>query len=311
MVQLVKDYGKTIDWNVGALFAHDRFMWKLLDICKELNYEVPIKYVFGSIPCRFQGGRVAPRDADLENAYKIFDAYRDRGVGCRLTFSNVFITEDDLGDDLSNNLLDYLNTHNDTGLNGVIVASDILAKYIKEKYPTLQLISSQVKPSCETGLGDDKDTVEYYNNLFDLYDVVVVNPFKVNDVKFLNGIRYPERVEFIANHRCVPNCPRAKVHYETQMMLGNKFLSNEDYSEEEKRLAKINAECIEIKKQYPLAGNSFSQSDIEQLLRMGFTQFKIEGRDNDGVCFIRDLGDYIFNTYLYDRIASSIMEIAV
>lgn len=310
MVQLIKDYGKPIEWNIGSLFAHDRYAWGLIDILNELGYENPIKYVFGSIPCLFQGGRVPPRDAELNDALKIMDNYNDRGVGCRLTYSNVFIEESDLDDEICNKMLSHLNNRGGVG-NGVIVSSDILAKYIKGKYPNLQIIASQVKPSVETGLGSDKDTVDYYNKLFDIYDIIVVNPFKVQDGEFLNKLVHHDRVEFIANHRCTPDCPIAKLHYETQMQFGMKALKQEDYSKELELLDKINEECLKVKATYPLAGTSLSQSDIEGLVRLGFNQFKLEGRDNDGICFIRDLGDYIFVSYLYQRLANALMQEAV
>lgn len=309
MVQLVKDYGKSLDWNVGSLFAHDRFMFKLLDVVKELGYESPIKYVFGSIPCLFQGGRIPPRDAEVQDALDIMTSYNDRGVACRLTFSNTFITEDDLKDELCNTLLQHLNERCETVENGVIVSSNILAGYIKEKYENLQIIASQVKPSTECILG--RDSADYYNDLFDLYDIIVVNPFKVNDIQFLRDLKYHDRVEFIANHRCVPNCPMAKAHYEVQMKIGMKALRGEAYEEEMATLVEINRACLATKKAYPLAGNSYSQSDMELLIREGFTQFKIEGRDNDAGCFIRDLGEYIFVSHLYNRISAAIMDQAV
>lgn len=311
MLQLVKDYGKNLNWNIGSLYAHDRFVYKLVDVLKELEYESPIKYVFGSIPCLFQGGRIPPRDAKVEDALDILDEYNKREIGCRLTFSNIFLTKEDLNDELCNILLKHLNENGERAENGVIVASNLLANYIREKYENLQIIASQVKPSVECTLGKNKDTVGYYNDLFDLYDVIVVNPFKINDIEFLRELKYHERVEFIVNHRCVPDCPMAKKHYETQMMLGMKALRGESYKDEEYTLASINHNCIATKKAYPLAGNSYSQSDIELLVREGFTQFKIEGRDNDAGCFIRDLGEYIFTSHLYNRISAAIMEQAI
>lgn len=309
MVQLVKDYGKNLDWNVGSLFAHDRFMFKLFDVIKELGYENPIKYVFGSIPCLFQGGRIPPRDAEIEDAIAIMDSYNDRGVACRLTFSNTFLTEEDLQDELCNTLMAHLNERAETVENGIIVSSNILAGYIREKYENLQIIASQVKPSTECVLG--KDSADYYNELFSLYDIIVVNPFKINDIQFLRNLKDHDRVEFIANHRCVPDCPMAKAHYEVQMKIGMKALRGESYDEEMKTLIDINRSCLAVKKSFPLAGNSYSQSDIELLIREGFTQFKIEGRDNEAGCFIRDLGEYIFVPHLYNRIAAAIMDRAI
>ena len=50
-------------------------------------------------------------------------------------------------------------------MNGIILTSELLGEYIYNTYNSLELISSQVKPSVEVGLGND--TVEYYNRLFD------------------------------------------------------------------------------------------------------------------------------------------------
>ena len=311
MVQMIKDYGKSLDWNIGSLFAHDAYVWKLVDVLNELGYVNPIKYVFGSIPCLFQGGRVAPRNAELKDAYSIFDEYNKRNIGCRLTFSSTLIRENDLTNTLCNSLMSYLNDKGKEANNGVIVSSDLLAKYIRQNYPNLQVISSQVKPSVEVGLGTEEENLDYYNSLFDLYDIVVVNPFKAIDGNFISGLKYTERVEFIANHRCVPNCPMAKLHYETQMKLGVAALDGADLTDFVNTLDEINKKCLGVKASYPLAGTSMSQSTIENLVRKGFTQFKIEGRDNDGICFIRDLGDYIFETYLYQRVANAIMQEAV
>jgi hypothetical protein len=308
MNEVVKSYNGGLDWNVGSLFAHDAFMFKLFDVCKSIGIDVPIKYVFGSIPCVLQGGRIAPRTAVLPDALKLLGEYNSRGIGCRLTFSSNMVEKEELKDELCNELMGYLNEANDVS-NGVIVSSDLLAEYIKETYPNLQVISSQVKPSVEVGLGND--SAEYYNKLFDLYDVVVVNPFKVNDGKFLNSLEHKDRVEFIANHHCHPNCQMSKRHYEVQVEISKKALRNEDYSEEMEELCKINEACMNMRKKFPLSGTSYSYQDIEMLVRMGLKHFKVEGRDNSGECFMRDLGDYVFNHEMYTRLVHGLMNQAV
>ena len=72
--------------------------------------------------------------------------------------------------------------------------SDLLADYIRYMYPNLELISSQVKPSVEVGLGND--SAEYYNRLLDRFDIVVVNPFKIHDEQFIKNLHDHDRVEF-------------------------------------------------------------------------------------------------------------------
>lgn len=303
--QLVRDYKNQIDWNIGSLFAHDDSIIELLDRCRELNIELPIKYAFGSMPCILAGGRISPRTAkNMDSACMLFDEYNNRGVGVRLTFSSHIVDDDELNDETCNMLLSYLDNNKN---NGVIVSSDKVAEYIKKNYTNLQLIASQVKPSVEVGLGND--SADYYNNLFDLYDIVVVNPYKVKDARFLEEIKYKDRVEFIANHHCVPNCPKAKQHYDAVLKASKKLLSGENAEKEIERLNDIMTGCVTLKRKNPLNGTSFSFEEIEMLANMGYNHFKIEGRTFTDQTFLRDIGTYIFNIHVFTRLMYSMFGI--
>ena len=301
---LVKDYGKEIEWSVASLFAHDRFIWELLKICKVFDIEVPISSVYGSIPCMFQGGRVPTRDASIEDAKAILSKYDELGISCRLTFSNYNLVKEDYSDEKSNILLDTLNSLSNAK-HGVIVSRDDLAEYIRDKYPNLLIISSLVKPSLEKCLGNDQ--FDYYNKLFGLYDLVSVNPYKVNDNVFLSSLYFPERTVFCVNNHCVPNCSYCWKHNDLICGISVKESRGEDCTKDLKELGDLMIECRKVHSSYPLAGNQMSQSEIEYLTRIGVRQFSLEGRDVEGQCFIRDMGDYIFNHYLFNRVASSIM----
>lgn len=310
---VLKQYNSdSIDWNIGALYAHDDYIQKLFIVMKELGIVNPIKYVFGTIPTVLVGGRVTPRDATMENAFKLIDRYNQLGVGCRLTFSSMYVTKDELKDSVSNQLMQHLEENNQkygVRMNGIILTSELLGEYIYKTYNSLELISSQVKPSVEVGLGND--TVEYYNRLFDLFDIVVVNPNKWMDAKIIHGLKHIDRVEFITNHRCFPDCPKAGEHYKAQVDLSKKMLSGGDYSLEEDKLDTINTWCLSVRQKFPLLGVSMSDSEINLLIDNGVKHFKLEGRDNDAFCFLRDVGDYIFNHQYFSRIAHSIMGEAI
>ena len=288
--KIFREYFGKCDWNIGALFAHDGYVFHLYETCKELNIEFPIKYVFGSIPCLLQGGRVSPRTAELQDAFEIMEKYQGMGIGCRLTFSSTLITEKDLDDKVSNALLGKLNEGRE---NGVIISSDLLAVYVKEKYKNLCIISSQVKPSTEVGLGND--TVEYYNNLFNMYDLVVVNPVKCRDEEFLRKLEYKDRVEFITNHRCRPNCTLAKKHYELQMEFEREDMAGRNTRRIKEALENLLSTCSCYRMEKPLENSILSNSEIERLCDIGFKHFKLEGRDNNGISFMRDVGQWIFN----------------
>lgn len=299
---LVKSYIKDIDWRVSGLFAHDRFIWELLNICEAYKITVPIKSVYGSIPCLFQGGNIPPRTADMNNVRGILQKYDDLGISCQLTFSNMMI--DDLNDETSNELLKILNSLSNTR-HGVIVAQDSLLTHIRDNYKNLYIVSSIVKPTYEVGLGND--TVGYYNDLSKRYDYVEVNPFKVNEIDFLANHKDREKVIFSVNNRCLPNCDKSWEHADLIMNINTKSCKKEDFQEELKSLDTLLGNCIKLHQTYPLAGNQMSQSDIEMLLRYGYKNFSLEGRCHDATCFIRDMGDYIFESYLFNRIACAIM----
>ncbi len=316
-MEILKDYNANLKWNIGSLFNHYEFVWYLLDICKKnLGLELPIKYVFGGTPCKFQGGRIFTVDIDsLGKINNIIDGYNKRGVACRLTFSNNLLTNEDLDDKLCNQMLQILEDNNGTYMkdldnkNGVILSSDLLNEYIRENYPSLERVSSQIKPSVEVGLGPCRDDVNYYNNLFDSYDIIVINPMKAYDDDFLKKIKYPNRVEFIANCTCIPNCPRAKAHYESLVKLQEAVLLKDEKEAQkaQEQLTKVEADCDYTKTRDPLLSAAFTEDDIRKLAKLGFTQFKIEGRELPTIRFSHAIGTYIFNPNRYTSIETAIM----
>lgn len=289
--QVFRSYVGSCDFNVGTLFAHDGYVLMLADVCKKLGVRFPVDYVFGSVSCLFQGGRAAPIVFDRDNACEIFDRYAQIGVGCRLTFSNYEISEADLGDEESNFLLERLNLGEN---NGVIVSSDLLADYIADAYPNLQLISSLVKPTVENKLGCEEPA--YYNELFERYDIVVVNSAFAFDDDYLAKIEHPDRVEFIVNHRCRPNCPLSKDHYTTQTLAARAASTGNFIAQRrlEGKLTQINGECLRRRHEDPALNSLISASRIEELIEMGYRHFKLEGRDYPLTTMVHDIGTWLF-----------------
>jgi hypothetical protein len=305
---LVKDYGGEIDWNIGAFCGHDEMMFDIDKACKMACEKNGIRYVFGSISTILQGGRIPPqKNLPVSEVLSRADKYNELGIGVRLTFSSPFVTRGDLVDETSNIMLRHLDHNNQNGLtnrNGVIVMSDLLADYIRYMYPNLELISSQVKPSVEVGLGND--SAEYYNRLLDRFDIVVVNPFKIHDEQFIKNLHNHDRVEFIVNHRCLPNCPMAGRHYQLNTKLGQAIVNGDDITELQNQLAIVYNYCGSTRNSNPLLGTSMNEDEIKMLVSQGFKHFKIEGRENNIISFVRDLGDYVFNHEMFERVIHAI-----
>lgn len=305
---MIKDYGHEINWSVAGLFAHDRFIHTLIDVLKDLGYENPIKIVYGSIPCIMSGGVLPPLNPPKDEVMKILDEYNDRGVGCRLTFSSVFVKEEGFEDETCDTLLEHLNKM-DSVKNGVIISDPRYAQYVRNKYPNLEIIASYMKSIFEAGLGNE--TPKFYNDMFKDFDYITVNPYKIMDYEFINSIDNKDKVIFHVNSRELPNDPLMEKFYAALMKINLKALGNIEHKEEDKALDEVVTQNYKIKASYPLAGVNFSQSEIEDLLRMGFKNFSILGRENDGVTFVRDLGEYLFVPNLYNRIAQAILRSAV
>lgn len=300
-----RSYKSQCDFSVGTLFAHDGYALMLLEACRKAGLAKPFEYVFGSVSCKLQGGRAAPLAFDEANVRQILSRYAQEGVGCRLTFSNHSVAEEDLEDEQGNRLLQLLSQGEG---NGVIVSSDLLARYIRSTYPTLQLVSSLVKPTAENTLGQEDPA--YYNRLCRDYDVVVLNSAFAWDDAFLAQLEQPDKIELIVNHRCRPNCPLSREHYATQTMAAQAASTGNYLAQRrlEGRLTQINRQCLEMRKANPLDNSLISCQRVQELVDKGFSHFKLEGRDYPLTVMVRDLGTWVFAPDgVYPSLAQSLL----
>lgn len=298
---LVKKYDKELDWNIAGLFSQDEVLLFVFNEIKKYDLKIPVSYVFGSIPCIFQGGHINAHTMSLNETFKTLDQYDALNIGCRLTFSNHLLDKRDLKDKKGNKLLAYLN-EKDKEIHGVVVSSDLLAAHIRKKYPNLQLICSVIKPATEVGWG--KEAPDYYNRLFDLYDIVVVNIALAENIDFLKQITHPQRCEFIANSHCYPNCKYSSAHYNLSAQLGIAQSIYERGPSED--LQKLEELCKEQRAGNPFAGTNLSYEKMNELIKLGFIHYKIEGRNFQNETLLRDLGDYVFDTPRFNRFLHAI-----
>ena len=301
------EYNKPINWNVSC-FGNDSLMYVIsvyIDFLKKLKIKNPIKTIHGSYASRYNGGRTAFFIRDNQYIYDKIREFNDLGIGVKLTFSHPYFTKEWFEEKELNEYLEVLSERKDLD-NGIICSIDEFANYIHKNYPTLSVTSSYVKVASETRLGKT-DTIDYYNKLFDIYDIIVFNIFRAFDDEFLDQIKYKDRIEFIANASCNINCPIAKKHYQINYDFNQrvKWLHDHNiYSEDPKlkiiqeELLSINRNCIKRKNQNNI--NNFNhrqlnKDEINHLLSLGINRFKIEGRDYDIDTFKYYLFKYIFN----------------
>lgn len=213
--------------------------------------------------CLWGGGRAAFSDADVDDVLELANEF---GISARLTFSNSLLREEHLSDRKCNELCKKFS--NTSVKSGVIVHSDLLADYLKSKYPELYLVSSTTKVLTNF----DDFQAELSRTDFDY----VVPDFRLNKA-FDKLAALPQvqkdKVEFLCNECCDFDCKKRKLCYEnvSRKNLGQEVADHKCSSPDAAggyrfSLAMKNPAFIGLQ-------------DIKNTyLPMGFTNFKFEGR---------------------------------
>lgn len=240
-----------------------RLFLKLFEERREYLYDwCEIGSIYGApSDCIWGGGRV---ELGETNEKEVLSLLRRYGISARLTFSNSLLQEEHLSDKRCNALCTML--ERDEGKHGVIVHSERLTEYIKEKYPSLYLVSSTTK--VLTRFQDFKHEVEREEFSY------VVPDFRLNkSFEKLQTLSDTEKnkVEFLCNECCSIACKDRKQCYEavSRKNLGEDitFPCTASDGKEGYRFSKA------------MKNPSFiGLEEIQTYLDMGFSNFKIEGR---------------------------------
>ena len=214
--------------------------------------------------CVWGGGRVGFGE---NNPKEVLALMKEYGISARLTFSNSLLRTEHLSDKKCNYLCSMFGEKNEIQ-NGVIIHSDLLLEYLKNKYPEFYFVSSTTKVLI------DFEQLKHEMNRNDF--LYVVPDFRLNkELDKLNRLseKQKDKVEFLCNECCWFGCADRKKCYETvsRKNLGEEFT--------EHRCVAPDAE----------SGYKFSKAmtnpgfigidDIKNIyMPMGFSNFKIEGR---------------------------------
>ena len=292
-------------WNISGLFSHDSIILKCWDILSECNV-FPICGVHGSIPCKWNSGRTVIRHSNKYIEECVYE-YCKRNIPLFLTFSNYYITEKDLSDEFSNYMLELVSRMSNSG---VIVASTLLAKYIRKKYPNLILVMS-VLASVNTS---EERNAAYYERAAKYYSRVVIHPDDSFNTNLLSSINPKSSFEIMVNENCLRDCAYRRMHDN----LVCRYSLEESDDSFEKLATFSNEHCRMFMKEKQLLsylqGNesccNFSFDCFEQIYEMGFRFYKLQGRADAPASFLYDLTKYILTEtagmYVYKNICNMI-----
>ena len=155
--------------------------------------------------CRWDGGRAGFGEAKAEDAAGLM---REYGISPRLTFSNSLLREGDLDDPECNRLCALFEKSGPVPA-GVILTSDLLLDYLREKYPGFYFVSSTTKVLDNfRQLEEELKRPEFR---------FVVPDFRLNrELERLMALpaELKGKVEFLCNEACWFDCPDRKACYE-------------------------------------------------------------------------------------------------
>ena len=213
--------------------------------------------------CIWGGGRTGFGEQDPEEVLALM---REYGISARLTFSNSLLRKEHLADKKCNALCSLLEG---SGVqNGVIIHSDLLLDYLKQRYPGLYFVSSTTKVLTEfSQLQREAEREEFR---------YVVPDFRLNKAfEQLNALPRPQKdkLEFLCNECCWFGCKGRKRCYEN---VSRKNLG--ENCPDHRCTAPGAQEWYRFSKAMTNPG-FIGINDIQNIyLPMGFSNFKIEGR---------------------------------
>lgn len=214
--------------------------------------------------CIWGGGRVESSNTDSSAVLALLQEY---GISARMTFSNSLLRQEHLSDRACNELCRLLSEQK-TPQNGVIVHSDLLLRYLRQRYPGLYFVSSTTKVLTEfPQLRQELEREEFR---------YVVPDFRLNRALELLS-RLPQnqkdKVEFLCNECCRFDCTDRKHCYEA---VSRKNLG--EPGPEHPCCAPDGKEGYRFSKAMTNPG-FIGIHDIQNVyVPMGFSNFKIEGR---------------------------------
>ena len=306
----LKDYGAELRWSVGSLFCHDEMLFGILELCRRFDVDHPIKWTYGCIPSLMGSGMAISPINSVRNAVAVMERHIAYGVACRLALTNPHVNLKMISDDAVNQeLMRFLNSNSVDGIrNGVILSSDILAEYVREAYPNLEVVLSVIRPAYDVGYGRLNDTLEWYSEkLADpMYDIVGVNNAKIQEEGFMERLPFKEKAELVACRNCMRNCPYTKYHFEAALGVNSFLYSSKDVERSKMMLKEVEKMCVETRKKNLTQASSMTEDDIRRLAALGYRNFQLSARMNTCGRFMRDVEEYLFE-YKHLRYLQNLM----
>lgn len=236
--------------------------------------------IYGAPPdCIWGGGRV---EAGEHSPAEVLALTQEYGISARLTFSNSLLRPEHLSDRKCNAVCQQF-AQRGTVQNGVIVHSELLLNYLQNHYPELYLVSSTTKVLTDPQAFQAEVRRPEFR--------YVVPDFRLNkSFDALDALSQPEKdkVEFLCNECCWFGCAERRACYEA---VSRKNLG--EPGPECRCAAPDAAGGYRFSKAMENPGFIGVDAIQNTYLPMGFSNFKIEGRELGSALLLEFLLHYM------------------
>ncbi len=257
---------------VESQTAYQKLFW-LRDNAPQCFYEgAAIKKIYGCFPNMIWNGGSYwfGQGMSRNQIIEYFEWYKTKNVELQLTFTNPIIEPLDVHDRYCNAVLEIASHYDFVE---VLVASDVLEKHIREKYPNMKIDKSIIATTRDRN--GEQDNIDSYIQSLENYNMSVLPRKYSKDFNFLNQIPEDKRNKFeiLITDPCAISCPRLYSHYEDMAKAQMWIEGGEECSK-----------CTAFNPQNPFRQWTYrnqrvtSFEDLRKYEEKGFTEFKISGR---------------------------------
>ena len=256
---------KEIYWHIPG-FCYFRLLNQvLINMMKDYSSCFRDGYRIGSVYGTFpgaiwNGGRQVFGIAGKTDMVKILNAYNNKDIPVRFTWTNSLITEKHINDTYCNLIMRLA----DNGMNQVLTHTDVLEQYLRKEYPNYKVISSTTKRMLDLETLKEELSKDYF---------LVVLDYDLNhNEKVLQEIRpYADKVEILVDEICQPGCTLRAQHYRENSRMQLEFDQETDFKCPNLPAKKVFSECMK-------RSTFISKDEIAQYAENGFVNFKLGGR---------------------------------
>ena len=201
---------RDVFWHLPGFCVNFYLNQVIINLMKEYPDKFRDGYKVGSVYGTFpgaiwNGGRAVIGMMQQSQMKQILGTYEKFDTPVRFTWTNSLIGEEHLNDTYCNMIMRLA----DNGRNQVLCNSEVLEKYLRDKYPDFEYISSTTKRI--------KNLDEFIKELDKDFFMAVLDYDLNHDETVLKALEpNASRVEILVDEVCFPNCPKRSAHYETE-----------------------------------------------------------------------------------------------